>query len=198
MSLSLFTVSAVFMLDVRCKPWERSLTRQGEGHRILAKYFTPKHGAAAVPGAYVNPFKTFKEQRALELAVQDKTRRGQGDIILYQNHLVLFRPALDFSIFLVGPESENELMLSATLTALHDAVATLLRHQLEKRAILENLDLVVLCLDETIDDGIVLETDSTAIAARVSRPRPDAGAVDLSNITINEQTCASAVMLCPR
>jgi len=174
MSLSLFTVSAVFMLD-------------GEGHRILAKYYTPKHA-----GSYVNPFKTFKEQRALELAVQDKTRRGQGDIILYQNHLVLFRPALDFSIFLVGPESENELMLSATLTALHDAVATLLRHQLEKRAILENLDLVVLCLDETIDDGIVLETDSTAIAARVSRPRPDAGAVDLSNITINEQTLISA------
>jgi hypothetical protein len=34
---------------------------------------------------------------------------------------------------------------------------------------------------------IVLETDSNAIAARVSRPRADVGAVDLSNITINEQ-----------
>ena len=29
----------------------------------------------------------------------------------------------------------------------------LLRNQLEKRSVLENLDLVLLCLDETIDDG---------------------------------------------
>lgn len=27
------------------------------------------------------------------------------------------------------------------------------RHQVEKRSILDNLDLVVLCLDETVDDG---------------------------------------------
>lgn len=108
------------------------------------------------------------------------------------------------TFYVVGPEGENELMLSTLLGAFYDAVSILLRHQVEKRAILENLDLVVLCLDETVDDGcavasfyrvcvktrkhsIILETDSNAIAARVSRPRADVGAVDLSNITINEQ-----------
>ncbi|CDR98874.1 hypothetical protein [Sporisorium scitamineum] len=63
----------------------------------------------------------------------------------------------------------------------------LVRHQVEKRAILENLDLVTLALDETVDDGIILETDSTTIASRVSRPRPD-----VNEIQINEQTIMSA------
>lgn len=56
---------------------------------------------------------------------------------------------------MIGPEGENELMLQGVLTAFYDAVSLLLRHQVEKRAILENLDLVVLALDETIDNGCV-------------------------------------------
>lgn len=53
----------------------------------------------------------------------------------------------------MGPEGENELMLQGVLNAFYDATSLLLRHQVEKRAILENLDLVVLCLDETVDNG---------------------------------------------
>jgi coatomer subunit zeta len=47
-------------------------------------------------------------------------------------------------------------MLHAALVAFSDALSMLLRNQVEKRALLENLDLVLLCLDETIDDGYVL------------------------------------------
>jgi hypothetical protein len=42
-----------------------------------------------------------------------------------------------------------------TLTAFHDAVSLLLRGQIEKRNVLEALDLVLLAADETIDDGWV-------------------------------------------
>lgn len=45
------------------------------------------------------------------------------------------------------------MMLSTVLNAFYDSVSILLRHQVEKRAILENLDLVVLALDETVDNG---------------------------------------------
>lgn len=44
-------------------------------------------------------------------------------------------------------------MLNMALNSFHDALTVLLRNQVEKRAILENYDLVMLCLDETIDDG---------------------------------------------
>ena len=76
-----------------------------------------------------------------------------GDILLYSNHLVLYKSSIDLTFYVVGPEYENELMLQNVLYAFHDAVSLLLRHQVEKRSVLENLDLVVLALDETIDDG---------------------------------------------
>ena len=104
-------------------------------------------------------------------------------------------------------------MLNAALVAFSDAVHLLLRNQVEKRGVLENLDLVLLCLDETIDDGcvrscclspfcsyvageilthiccnsIIVETDSTTIASRVSRPK-----ADTTEIVINEQTILNA------
>jgi hypothetical protein len=78
-----------------------------------------------------------------------------GDIVLFNNHLVLYKSSIDLTFYIVGPEHENELMLSNVLLAFHDAVSMLLRHQVEKRSVLENLDLVVLALDETVDDGWV-------------------------------------------
>jgi hypothetical protein len=44
-------------------------------------------------------------------------------------------------------------MLQSALTAFHDSVSLLLRGQIEKRNVLESLDLVLLAADETIDDG---------------------------------------------
>ena len=55
----------------------------------------------------------------------------------------------------MGNADENELMLNSALSAFCDALQVLLRGQVERRAVLENFDLVMLCLDETIDDGYV-------------------------------------------
>jgi Clathrin adaptor complex small chain len=78
-----------------------------------------------------------------------------GDVILYESHLAVYKHSLDLILYIIAGPSENELMLWSALQALSDALSMLLRNQLEKRGVLENLDLVVLCLDETIDDGCV-------------------------------------------
>jgi hypothetical protein len=44
-------------------------------------------------------------------------------------------------------------MLNAVLTCLFDALSTMLRKNVEKRYVYENLDLVMLTLDEICDDG---------------------------------------------
>jgi hypothetical protein len=62
---------------------------------------------------------------------------------------------LDLIIYFIAGPNENELMLYTALNSFVDALNILLRQQLEKRSVLENLDLVLLCLDETIDDGSV-------------------------------------------
>ena len=78
-----------------------------------------------------------------------------GDVIIYESRLVVYKHSLDLIFYILGAALENELMLLAALSAFHDAVLFLLRNQLEKRTLLENLDIVLLCLDETIDDGCV-------------------------------------------
>ena len=65
----------------------------------------------------------------------------------------MYKHSLDLIFYIIGDPAENELMLHAALVAFSDAVYMLLRNQVEKRGVLENLDLVLLCLDETIDDG---------------------------------------------
>ncbi|KAI0039401.1 coatomer protein [Auriscalpium vulgare] len=174
MNLSLYSVHAFVILDT-------------DGHRVLAKYYNPK-GRGYLEGP--DPLKgltTLKDQRVFEKGLFQKTKKPGGDIILYDGHLAVYKHSLDLIFYLLGGPSENELMLHSALSAFSDAVHMLLRNQVEKRAVLENLDLVVLCLDETIDDGIIVETDSTTIASRVSRPK-----ADTSEIVINEQTIMSA------
>lgn len=135
---------------------------------MLGKYYRPK----SHPDGESKAFGTLKEQRAFERGLWDKTKKPGGalsrsciydgsrnmpvplgDIILYDGHLVVFKHSLDLIFYIVGPSSENELMLHSALNAFTDAVSNLLRSQVEKRAVLESLDLVLLCLDETIDDG---------------------------------------------
>lgn len=105
-----------------------------------------------------------KKLRKLEVGVTRPNPRNRpadretlaGDIILYDAHLAVYKHTLDLIFYLIGGPSENELMLSSALNAFSDAVSMLLRNTVEKRSVLENLDLVLLCLDETVDDGCAL------------------------------------------
>ncbi|KAF9075541.1 coatomer protein [Rhodocollybia butyracea] len=170
MNLSLYSINAFLILD-------------SEGHRVLAKYYRPK----SHPNGESKELLTLKEQKAFEKGLWQKTKKAGGDIILYDGHLAVYKHSLDIILYFIASPLENELMLSTALNSLIDAQSLLLRNQLEKRGVLENLDVVLLCLDETVDDGIILDTDATAIASRVSRSRPDT-----TDITINEQTIISA------
>ncbi|WVQ99051.1 hypothetical protein IAU59_006183 [Kwoniella sp. CBS 9459] len=185
-NLSLYTVTALLILDA-------------EGQRVLAKYYNPPHQIApgtGIPaelgvgagGPGMGGLTTLKEQKAFEKSVFEKIRRGGGEIHPLPPHIILTRTVVDLHFIIVGPLStSNEIMLNQTLGAFHDAVHLLLRGQIEKRNVLEGLDMVLLAADETVDDGVILETDAAAIAARVSRPK-----ADTTDIVINEQTLFNA------
>ncbi|OZJ04452.1 hypothetical protein BZG36_02811 [Bifiguratus adelaidae] len=160
-NLTLYTVKAVLILD-------------SQGNRIVSKFYD-KGGAL--------PWKTVKDQKNFEKGLFDKTKRANAEIILYDNQIVLYRSSVDVFFYIVGAPEENELMLNSVMTALYDSISILLRHQVEKRSILDNLDLVVLAVDEIIDEGIILDTDAEAIASRVSKPR-----IDSVDIPITDQT----------
>ncbi|KAI0343629.1 coatomer protein [Trametopsis cervina] len=173
MNLSLYTVSACIITDT-------------DGHRVLAKYYHPPGNTGPTANKKLT---TLKDQRAFEKGLFQKTKKSGGEIILYDGSLTVYKHSLDIIVYVIGDQSANELMLLAALVSFSDAANMLLRNQLEKRSVLENLDLILLCLDETIDDGVIVETDSTAIASRVSRPK-----ADTTEIVINEQTLMSAYL----
>ncbi|CAO3651603.1 unnamed protein product [Mucor hiemalis] len=132
-NLSLYSIKAVILLDA-------------EGNCVLAKYYGTENT-------------TLKQQKQFEKGLFDKTKRAQGEVILYDNQVVLYRSNIDIFFYVVGSMEENELILLSMLNAFYDAVSTLLRYQVEKRSIMDNLNLVILCLDETVDGGIILETE---------------------------------------
>jgi len=169
-NLTLYTTTAFLILD-------------SDGQRVLAKYYRPKGSPYGEPKGLLN----LKEQKAFEKGLWDKTKKAGNDIILYDGHLAVYKHSPDLAFYIIGNAEENELMLHMALNSFYDALTVLLKNQVEKRAVLENYDLVILCLDETIDDGIIVETDSTAIASRVSRPRNDP-----TDIVINERTIMEA------
>lgn len=70
----------------------------------------------------------------------------------------------------------------SVLNCVYDSVSQILRKNVEKRALFDNLDIIMLALDEICDGGIILESDPTAVVNRV--------ALRADDIPLGEQTVA--------
>ncbi|KAF4594710.1 clathrin adaptor complex [Ophiocordyceps camponoti-floridani] len=173
--MTLFSVQAILILGAE------------DGSRIFAKYYSPPHVVGGVAAAG-NPYPDLKAQKAFEKGLINKTAKQTGDIVLYDNRIVLYKLESDVMIYIVGSLDENEVLLYNAVLALRDSLHLLFKQSVDKRTIVENYDLVSLAVDEIVDDGIILETDPTIIIQRVSRaPTQDVpmGRIDLSEQGVN-------------
>ncbi|KAJ1551482.1 Coatomer subunit zeta-1 [Nowakowskiella sp. JEL0078] len=159
-NLSLYTTKAVIVLD-------------SQGKRMFSKYYTPDYA-------------TLKDQKSFEKSLFEKTRKNNSEIIMFDGQVVVFKNSIDIYVYFVGSADENELILSSILHSFLEALSILFKGQVESRLVLENLDLVLLALDETIDDGIILESEATQIASRVTKKNTD------DSIPLTEQTLSQA------
>lgn len=89
---------------------------------------------------------------------------------------------MDLYFYVLGSQNENELLLLSVLNCVYDSISQILRKNVEKRALFENLDVVLLALDEICDGGTLLESDPNAVFNRV--------AIRADDIPIGEQTVA--------
>ena len=67
----------------------------------------------------------------------------------------------------------------------------LLRNQVSKKTLVENLDLLLLSIDEIIDDGLILETDSNLVVGRVCMV--GGGGADQKDVPLSEQSFTQAL-----
>lgn len=117
--------------------------------------------------------------------------RNEADIVLLDDVVAVFRSGIDVHIYVVGSSDENELILTHVLDALHETLCILLRTQLDRRTLLENLAMVLLAVDELVDAGKILEIDPSAIANRVLMRGADARQPQATELTV-QQAIASA------
>lgn len=137
-----------------------------DGNRILAKYYDK------------NVFPTSKEQKTFEKNLFSKTHRINAEIIMLDGLTCVYRSNVDLFFYVMGSSHENEvciiikplnssilsriyinlfnlfqLILMSVLNCLYDSVSQILRKNVEKRAVLDSLDIVMLAMDEICDGG---------------------------------------------
>ncbi|EDO17500.1 hypothetical protein Kpol_1058p37 [Vanderwaltozyma polyspora DSM 70294] len=154
-SLSLYCVEALLILD-------------GTGDRVYAKYYQPPHSNSYVQNASL--IKNVKKQKEFEKRLFGKIHKHDTEILIFEDHIVLYKEYMDIILCLVGSIDENEVILQQGFTAFRDSLDLILDSGIDKKNIQDHFDMVLLAIDETIDNGIILETDPATIASRVTKP----------------------------
>jgi len=151
-----------------------------DGNRILAKYFDE------------NTLPTVKEQKAYEKNLFNKTHKANAEIIMLDGMVCVYRSNVDLFFYVMGGSNENELVLVNVLNCVFDTVSQILRKNVEKKGLLENLDIVMLAVDEIVDGGIILETDPAFVVQRVALRGDDMNFSEQSVAQVGMQVLQSA------
>lgn len=159
----MYAIQAIVILD-------------SQQNRIYTKYYKSPHETS--DDDLIN---NQKKQKQFEADLFKKTHKQNSDVILFENHLIVYNEYSDFIVYIIGSLDENEILLYNVLQGLTGAFEIILNEQMDKRSLLESFDMVAIAVDETVDDGIILETDSSKIAARVTNPPTQ----DSNNIKID-------------
>ena len=93
---------------------------------------------------------------------------------------ILYKNNVDLYFYVLGTPQENELLLLSVLNCVFDSISKIVRKDVEKRTVMENLGVILLALDEICDGGIILEADANEVENRV--------AVRNEDVPIGEQT----------
>ncbi|KAA0196553.1 hypothetical protein HAZT_HAZT005289 [Hyalella azteca] len=115
-----------------------------DGNRLLTKYYDP------------TIFPSVKEEKKFE---KQLFNRANAEITMINRLTCVYRSNVDLYFYLI---------LQSVLNCLYESVSTILRKNVEKRTLLDNLDIIMLAFDEICDGGIPLETDPQVVAQRVS------------------------------
>jgi hypothetical protein len=136
------TITAIAILD-------------GEGKRVYSVY-------------YDSTFPSYKEQREFEESLFKKTKDASGEIVMLDGITCVYRSNVDLFFYVMGSQSENEIMLFSVLSGLFDAFSMLLKRHVEKRQLFDKMDAAILIIDEIVDGGVILEVDPNVIMQRAA------------------------------
>ena len=158
------------MAAVAATPMVRGVLvlEQMSGARINAKYFAPDLAKS--------PEKQLAFEKKLfakSVGAASASGFAEPEVMVMDNHLVVYMAGVDVMFYVMGSQSENELILVSVLEAIVETLRNVLRNHVDRNTILDNLELLLLTIDEIVDQGSILETDATVLARRVMLRNPD-------------------------
>ncbi|XP_057797160.1 coatomer subunit zeta-1-like [Salvia miltiorrhiza] len=169
---------ATFLSHETCPTIKNILLLDSEGKRIAVKYYSDDWPTNAAKLAF---------EKSVFTKTQKTNARTEAEITMLENNIIVYKFVQDLHFFVTGGDDENELILATVLQGFFDAITLLLRNNVDQREALENLDMILLCLDGIVDGGIILETDGSIIAGKVAIHSMDDGA------PLSEQTISQAL-----
>ncbi|XP_048110599.1 coatomer subunit zeta-1-like isoform X2 [Alosa alosa] len=106
------------------------------------------------------------------LILDNDGERLYAKTLQYYDYLCSLRPltisthwyALSHTMLHLSPQ----LMLMSVLNCLFDSLSQMLRKNVERRALLENMEGLFLAVDEIVDGGVILESDPQQVVYRVA------------------------------
>ena len=88
----------------------------------------------------------------------------ENDIMNVDDYVAIFRCYTDMTIYVLGDaKNDNELILATVLNTIHDCFDTIFKHNVERKSLINNMTGVILVIDELIDQGIIMQLDSSII-----------------------------------
>ncbi|XP_023868559.1 coatomer subunit zeta-1 [Salvelinus sp. IW2-2015] len=121
-----------------------------DGNRLLSKYYDKEL------------YPSMKEQKNFEKNVFNKTHKADNEIAFVEGMTIVYKCSID--LFFSGAW----LMLMAVLNCLFESLGQILRKNVERRCLLDNMDGVFLVVDEIIDGGVILESDPQQVIQKVN------------------------------
>jgi len=73
----------------------------------------------------------------------------------------------DVAVFIGADQDDNECILSNVLEILEECLENITKNNLTKGNVMENYQQLALMIDEMVDEGIIINTDSESIENRV-------------------------------
>jgi hypothetical protein len=77
----------------------------------------------------------------------------------------------DMSVYVIGAQSDNELIVSDVLDLIHECFDTIFPRGINRKSLTDNMLPVILIIDELIDEGIIMTTDTDVVLDRIDQKK---------------------------
>lgn len=139
------------------------------GSLIFSKYYT---GACTPPASQkLAPREVQRDLNTALFLEYSKPQEPPPIALIVKNHLVVCRAENGVVFFVIGDENENMVFLTQVVKLLLESVRKILdvnvEDPLDVRKIEDKYELILLAIDETIDNGLLVENSCTEVAKAV-------------------------------